>query len=38
MMEKCLRCNTKMIEGLDVKVEGRTVGLGLHNKEFSRII
>lgn len=26
-MRKCLRCNTEMIEDLDVKVEGGAYGL-----------
>lgn len=27
MMKKCLRCNGKMVENLDVKVEGSAYGI-----------
>lgn len=37
-MRKCLRCDTEMVEDLDVKVEGGAYELKLHNREFLKII
>lgn len=41
-MRKCLRCNTEMIENLDIKVEGATYGIkitkqGLFKKNLGKV-
>ncbi len=42
-MRKCLRCNTEMVENLDVKVEGAAYGIkiteqGLFKKNLGKVV